>query len=109
VDDEMAVLTVYLGRCMPDVSPRHDDEIAVQTWDNLLVESVRRRRPWLPAVGNSDAHNLGQVVGLPHNVVRAGQLERDALLNGIRTWRTTPLLAAYVRAEVRKPMPAGAR
>lgn len=158
-----------------------DDEIAVQTWDNLLVASVRHRQPWLPAMGNSDAHNPGQVIGLPHNVVRSTQLERDALLTGIRrgtswiaesaavsldltargggrqagigerldlapetpvevaltvrgapggvvrlltdegqlhleplpssgsgtvTWRTTPSLAAYVRAEVRKPVPA---
>jgi hypothetical protein len=106
----MAALTVYLGHYGPYSSPRHDDEIAVQTWDR----PARRECPTLsprgcPAMANSDAHNPGQVIGLPHNVVRAGQLELDAPLSGIRTWRTTPLLAAYVRAEVRKPMPAGAR
>ncbi len=160
-----------------------DDEIAVQTWDNLLVASTRNGEPWVPAMGNSDAHRAGQVVGLPHNVVLADGLDRAALLTGIRrgtswvaesagvrleltvrgsgrqasigerlelapetpvtvqlavqgvpdavvrfvtdegqlhqeslpgsgtgtvSWRTTPSYAAYVRAEVRHPLPAGA-
>ncbi len=64
-----------------------DDESAVDTWDSLLVESVRGRRPWLPAMGNSDAHSVPQVIGLPHNVVLSDGLSHDALLDGIRAGR----------------------
>lgn len=66
-----------------------DDEMAVETWDAMLVKSVRERRArWLPAMGNSDAHSVPQVIGLPHNVVRADRLSRDALLSGIRAGRS---------------------
>lgn len=52
-----------------------DDESAVDTWDSMLVESVRGKRPWLPAMG-SDAHSEPQVIGLPHNVVLSDGLSR---------------------------------
>ena len=159
-----------------------DDEIAVQAWDSALVQGARRPGPWVPAMGNSDAHSPGQVVGLPHTVVRAARLDVDSVLAGIRRgrswiaesaavelsfvvrgrgrtvgigerleaqpatpvdveltvsgvpdglvrlitdegqvitqtvpaagtatvrWRTTPSFATYVRAEVRRPLPAG--
>jgi hypothetical protein len=155
-----------------------DDESAVDTWDALLGASEPGH--WLPAMGDSDAHHPGQVIGLPQTVVYADALERDAILRGLRagrswlaessavdvqflavgggrtagigerlqlsaaapvdvvvsvrgvpggtvrlitdegqlhteplpvtgagtvTWRTTPSLAAYVRAEVRQPGP----
>ncbi|MGW8374466.1 CehA/McbA family metallohydrolase [Streptomyces sp. ODS28] len=62
-----------------------DDEIAVGTWDNMLTARPGR---WLPAMGNSDAHKEGQDVGLPQTVVLAGDLSREALLEGIRTGRS---------------------
>jgi hypothetical protein len=65
-----------------------DDESAVDTWDSMLVESVRGKRRWLPAMGNSDAHSEPQVIGLPHNVVLSDGLSKDAVLDGIRTGRT---------------------
>ena len=64
-----------------------DDESAVDTWDAMLVESVRGKRRWLPAMGNSDAHSVPQVIGLPHNVVQSDGLSRDALLDGVRAGR----------------------
>jgi hypothetical protein len=35
--------------------------------------------------GNSDAHSDPQVIGLPHNVVRADDLTTDAIMEGIRS------------------------
>jgi hypothetical protein len=35
--------------------------------------------------GNSDAHSDRQVIGLPHNVVRADDLTTDAIMEGIRS------------------------
>jgi hypothetical protein len=63
-----------------------DDEVAVKDWDGMLVEHARSGR-WVPAVANSDAHREPQVIGLPHNVVRAGDLERRAILRGVRLGR----------------------
>ncbi|HEY7049619.1 MAG TPA: CehA/McbA family metallohydrolase [Jatrophihabitantaceae bacterium] len=64
-----------------------DDESAVDTWDSMLVESVRGERRWLPAIGNSDAHSEAQVIDLPHDVVLSDGLSKDALLDGIRAGR----------------------
>lgn len=63
-----------------------DDDAVVAMWDNLLVASGRSGR-WLPAVGDSDAHSEPQVVGLPHNVVRADDLSREAVLAGVKAGR----------------------
>jgi len=64
-----------------------DDESAVDTWDSMLLESVRGKERWLPAIGNSDAHREQQVIGLPHNVVLSDGLSKDALLDGISSGR----------------------
>jgi len=64
-----------------------DDEVAVATWDGLLVESGRAG-DWLPAVGNSDAHREPQVVGLPQTVVLADRLDRRSVLAGVRAGRS---------------------
>ena len=64
-----------------------DDESAVETWDSMLLESVRGKERWLPAIGNSDAHREQQVIGLPHNVVLSYGLSKDALLDGISSGR----------------------
>lgn len=65
-----------------------DDESAVATWDAMLVASMRGPRRWLPAMGNSDAHSVQDVIGLPHNVVLADELSKDAVLDGIRSGRS---------------------
>ncbi len=66
----------------------YDDESAVDTWDARLGEAVRTGRRWTPAMGNSDAHSVPQVIGLPHNVVYADDLTTDAIMSGIRAGRT---------------------
>lgn len=64
-----------------------DDDVAVATWDNLLVADARTG-DWLPAVGNSDAHREPQVVGLPQTVVLADDLDRRSILAGVRAGRS---------------------
>jgi hypothetical protein len=64
-----------------------DDEVAVQLWNGMLVEAGRSG-PWLPAMGNSDAHTEQHVIGLPHNVVLADDLTRGDVLDGLRAGRT---------------------
>ncbi|MFD9594541.1 CehA/McbA family metallohydrolase [Kitasatospora sp. NPDC059973] len=66
----------------------YDDESAVDTWDAQLAVALREGRPWLPAVGNSDAHSAPQVIGSPHTVVRAEDLTRAAILDGLRAGRS---------------------
>ena len=56
-----------------------DDQQTVDHWDGLL-----RAGRWIPAIGDSDAHNPGQIVALPHTVVLADSLERGALLRGLK-------------------------
>jgi hypothetical protein len=60
-----------------------DDEASLQLWNGLLVE----QRRWIPAVGDSDSHKEGQVIGLPQNVVLAEDLERGAILSAVRAGR----------------------
>jgi hypothetical protein len=62
----------------------YDDESAVDTWDAMLGEAMRTGGDWLPAMGNSDAHSEPQVIGLPQTVVHADDLNRDAILAGIK-------------------------
>ncbi len=79
-----------------------DDESAVDTWDAMLVQATQGGgdRRWLPAMGNSDAHSVPQVIGLPHNVVLADQLSREALLDGIRQGRSWIAESADVSLEL---------
>jgi hypothetical protein len=65
-----------------------DNESAVDAWDPMLVSSVRGQGRWLPATGNSDAHGEPQLIGLPHNVVHADALSRDALVAALAAGRT---------------------
>jgi hypothetical protein len=60
-----------------------DDEASLAVWDAMLVE----RREWIPAVGDSDSHKEGQVIGLPQNVVLADDLERGAILSAVKAGR----------------------
>jgi hypothetical protein len=59
-----------------------DDEAVLAGWDNLLVAGK-----WIPAVGDSDAHSEPQVIGLPHNVVLADDLDRRSILAGVKAGR----------------------
>jgi len=65
-----------------------DDEVAVQMWNGMLVEAARGAKRWIPAMGDSDAHSVPQVIGLPHNVVLADDLTTGAVLDGLTAGRT---------------------
>jgi hypothetical protein len=56
-------------------------------WNGMLVESARTGQ-WLPAMGDSDAHSEPQVIGLPHNVVLADDLDTRSVLDGLKAGRT---------------------
>ena len=60
-----------------------DDESVIAVWDAMLVAGT-----FVPAVGGSDAHSEPQVIGLPHNVVYAGDLEKSEILAAVRAGRT---------------------
>jgi hypothetical protein len=60
-----------------------DDEASVIHWDGLL-----RGGRWIPAIGDSDAHNPDQIVGLPHTVVHADSLRQKELLAGLKAGRS---------------------
>ena len=57
-----------------------DDEASVIHWDGLL-----RGGTWIPAIGDSDAHNPDQKVALPHTVVQADSLRQADLLRGLKS------------------------
>lgn len=65
-----------------------EDEIALAEWDNSLVASARGARPWVPAMGSSDAHRDPDQVGLPQTVVLAEELSREAITAGVRAGRS---------------------
>ena len=60
-----------------------DDQQTVDHWDGLL-----RSGTWIPAIGDSDAHNPDQIVALPHTVVLADSLARNDLLAGLKAGRS---------------------
>ena len=60
-----------------------DDEASVIHWDGLL-----RGGRFIPAIGDSDAHNPDQRVALPHTVVLADRLRRKELLEGLKAGRS---------------------
>lgn len=64
------------------------DEIALAEWDNSLVAATRSSTPWIPAMGNSDAHREPDRIGLPQTVVLADDLSREAIVAGIRAGRS---------------------
>lgn len=84
-----------------------DDEVSVEAWDATLVASAGRRSGWVPAMGNSDAHNPGQVVALPQTVVRAERLDRGPLLEGIQSGRSW--IAESAQVELSLTATAGGR
>jgi predicted metal-dependent phosphoesterase TrpH len=60
-----------------------DDQQTVNHWDGLL-----RSGQWIPAIGDSDAHNPDQIVALPHTVVLADSLRQQDLLAGLKAGRS---------------------
>ncbi|MDJ0342401.1 CehA/McbA family metallohydrolase [Streptomyces sp. H10-C2] len=80
--DQADAIEIWNGPWTPD------DELSLNTWDNLLTASGRGDGHWIPAMGNSDAHREPQVVGLPQTVVLADRLDRPSLLAGIRAGRS---------------------
>ncbi|MGW1081666.1 CehA/McbA family metallohydrolase [Kitasatospora sp. NPDC002522] len=78
----------------------YDDESTVDTWDGRLAVALRENRRWLPAMGNSDAHSVPQVIGSPHNVVYAEDLTRDAVLAGLRAGRSWLAESSSVQLEL---------
>ncbi len=81
---EADVIEVWNGPYTPD------DEVALADWDSMLVASVRSASglPWIPAMGNSDAHRDPDPVGSPQTVVLADDLTREAIQEGIRAGRS---------------------
>ncbi|MEV5282183.1 CehA/McbA family metallohydrolase [Streptomyces sp. NPDC051994] len=65
-----------------------DDEVSLLEWDNSLALSARSGRPWLPAMGNSDAHRDPDRVGGPQTVVLADDLTREAIQAGLKAGRS---------------------
>ncbi len=72
-----------------------DDEAAVTLWDGMLREGR-----WLPAVANSDAHDPGQVIGLPQTAVRAAELSTQAVLAAAAQGRSWFAESAEVSLEM---------
>jgi hypothetical protein len=60
-----------------------DDQQTVDHWDGRL-----RSGTWIPAIGDSDAHNPDQIVALPHTVVLADSLAEKDLLAGFKAGRS---------------------
>ena len=79
--DEVDAIEVWNGPWTPD------DERTLLLWEELLAGQHHPGGRWIPAVGNSDAHGEAQAIGLPHNVVLASDLERRAILRGVRAGR----------------------
>nr|WP_254896685.1 CehA/McbA family metallohydrolase [Amycolatopsis sp. Hca4] len=71
-----------------------DDEASVIHWDGLL-----RGGRFIPAIGDSDAHNPDQRVALPHTVVLADRLRRQELLAGLKAGRSWLAESASVQLD----------
>ncbi|UED87766.1 CehA/McbA family metallohydrolase [Streptomyces profundus] len=73
---------VWNGLWSSDRPWNADNEAALADWTRALAEEVPRGR-WRPAIGSSDTHLVDQL-GIPHTVVRAGELTVEAILAGLR-------------------------
>jgi hypothetical protein len=82
-----------------------DDEAALATWDGLLAGVGAR--PWPVALGGSDAHREPELVGLPRNLVLADDLDRRAILDGMRAGRVW--IAESAAVELSLAVTAGGR
>ncbi len=80
------VVEVWNGLWSSDRPWNADNEAALGEWGRSLAADIHAGR-WRPAMGNSDTHLAGQI-GLPHTVVLAEELSRDAILAGVRAGRS---------------------
>jgi hypothetical protein len=60
-----------------------DDQFGVAHWHALLAAGT-----FIPVVGNSDTHNLGQSVGRAQTVVRAEALSTSAIIAALKAGRS---------------------
>jgi predicted metal-dependent phosphoesterase TrpH len=97
--DDVDAVEVWNGPWTPD------DEVSLRQWDASLA--VGAGSSWLPAVASSDSHHAGQTVGLGQTVVLADDLERDAILSGVRAGRS--YLAMSSQVEVAMSATSGRR
>jgi hypothetical protein len=75
-DQGLDAVEVWNGPWTPD------DEAALGAWQAMLAGDRS-----LPAVAGSDAHDPGDRVGLPHNVVLADGLDRRSVLEALAAGR----------------------
>jgi len=99
------VVEVWNGPWSSDLPWQADNEAALAEWGRGLGEDIRQGG-WRPAMGNSDAHLSGQI-GVPHTVVRAGELSTAALLAGIGAGRSW--IAGSAAVELSFEVSAGAQ
>ncbi|MFJ9247858.1 CehA/McbA family metallohydrolase [Streptomyces sp. NPDC101776] len=99
------VVEVWNGPWTSDLPWQADNEAALAEWGSGLAAGVRQGG-WRPAMGNSDAHLSGQI-GVPHTVVRAGELSTAAVLAGIRAGRSW--IAGSADVELSFEVSAGAQ
>lgn len=84
--DRFDLVEVWNGAWRSDLWWQADNEAALAGWAASLITDVPRGR-WRPAIGNSDMHKDGQL-GIPHTVVQAADLSRDAVLGALRAGRS---------------------
>ncbi|MGW2492199.1 CehA/McbA family metallohydrolase [Streptomyces sp. NPDC001606] len=86
-----------------------DDEVALAAWDGLLGAAASEGRPWLPAMGGSDAHRPPDTVGHPQTVVLADDLTREAIQQGLRAGRSYVAESRRVALSLTATAASGAR
>jgi predicted metal-dependent phosphoesterase TrpH len=59
------------------------DEAVLAMWDAMIAAGQ-----FVPAVGDSDAHSEPAVIGLPHTVVYADDLEKSSILAAVKAGRS---------------------
>ncbi len=96
---------VWNGRWTSDLPWNADNAAAVAEWGRALAAGVHTGR-WRPAMGNSDAHQPGQL-GVPLTVVAAPALTAHAVLAGLRAGRSW--LAESSAVDLALTVTAGAR
>ncbi len=104
--DYRAGITLRFGEQGPEFTPSYPPERARgrgrgRAWyrGDCHLHTVHSDGRRLPAIGNSDAYSVPQVIGSPHNVVLAEDLTRDDGLGGIRAGRCWIAESASVQLE----------
>ncbi len=94
--DGLDAVEVWNGPWTPD------DEVSLRQWDASLAAGAPGTGGdrWLPAVGASDSHHADQTVGLGQTVVLADDLEREAILAGLRAGNSYLAASSQVELEM---------